>query len=62
MDDVKKRGRPSSETSKKTYIGIRLDESERALLEQIASNKGISASEVMRKALKQYSTTYRFLD
>ena len=61
MKENKKRGRPAAGTGKNVYVGARFDESEHALLEQMASNTGETESEIIRKAVKFYSTVYQHL-
>lgn len=52
-DNKKRVGRPKADMPKSTRIGIRLDDFTLSKLETYCKEKGLSKSEVIRKALNE---------
>lgn len=58
----KKRGRPKKYLAKNERMEIRLDPNEVYKLESAAELKGVSKTEIMRRALKYYYDVMEYVD
>lgn len=58
----KKRGRPKKYLAKDKRLEIRLDPTETFALESAAKMKGISKTEIIRRALKYYYSVMKYID
>ena len=60
--DKKRRGRPKKYLAKDREIKIRMDPTETFALESAAKFKGVSKSEIVRRALKYYYSIMEYMD
>lgn len=58
----KNRGRPKKYLAKNKRLEIRLDPTETFALESAAKMKGISKTEIIRRALKYYYGVMKYID
>lgn len=58
----KNRGRPKKYLAKDREVKIRMDPTETFALESAAKMKGVSRSEIVRRALKYYYSVMEYID
>lgn len=58
----KKRGRPKKYLAKDREFKIRMDPTEMFALESAAKMKGVSRTEIVRRALKYYYSIMKYMD
>lgn len=60
--DKKRRGRPKKYLAKDERMEIRLDPTETFALQSAADLKGVSKTEIIRRALKYYYSIMEYMD